>query len=137
MKKVLFIWLFTCQVAYSQADKFIGNWVSTTQLISQIGEIAHFTIGITSDTHHLYISYCYISPDQKHEDCNNYETYSATIPIEKIKGKTSFEVDFYTSKKEKGKILITQAKQYLYWKLVTRPPNSDFLPEEEVFAREL
>lgn len=137
MKKILIITLIiSSQFANAQVDKFTGSWISTTQLISQIGEIAHFTIDISIDSDKLYLSYCYVSPDQKNRDCMPQGHYAAIISIAKIKGK-SFEVDFVTSQNEKGKVLITQSKQYLYWNLIVRPPNSDYLPQEEIFAHNL
>ena len=118
-------------------DHFVGNWISTTQLIAQVGDIPHFTIGIEKKAGgNLCLNYCYISPEGKNEDCSSSYKCSALIDISKVKD-NSFEIDFITANNQQGRVLITQQRQYLYWKLIVRPPQTDFLPQEEVFAKDL
>lgn len=140
MKKLLvFFALLYGGFANAQVDidNFVGNWISTTQLIAQVGDIPHFTIGIEKKAGgNLCLNYCYISPDGKNEDCSSSYLCSALIDISSVKD-NSFEVDFITANRQQGRVLITQQRQYLYWKLIIRPPQADFLPQEEVFAKDL
>lgn len=123
--------------AQTDIDHFLGNWISTTQLIAQVGDIPHFTIGIEKKAGgNLCLNYCYVSPDGKNEDCSSSYKCSALIDISNIKD-NSFEVDFITANNQQGRALITKQRQYLYWKLIIRPNQADFLPQEEVFAKDL
>lgn len=136
MKYALFsimVWFFGS--GYAQSEKFLGAWVSTTQLMSGVEQIPNFRIIISKDSQYLYLDYCYITPDEQKTDCSSEHKYAGKIPISEIH-KRSFEIDIKSSKNEEGRLRVTQHKEYLYWKLLECPQGSDFLPENEIFVKD-
>lgn len=137
MRRLLFcIITLSLGVCQAQTEKFLGKWVSTTELMSNIGEIPSFSVTIHKDSDYLYLAYCYTTCDNQKNDCCTNGKYSGKIPLSKIKGK-SFEIDIKSSKNEEGRLHIMQHKEYLYWRILTYPESSGFLPCDQILARDI